>query len=435
MPVLPNGIKIAVECDGDYWHGPDQYQNDISRQKVLERCGWQFFRVRGYEYYSNREKALEPLWKLLSIKEANLEHISVIHQQEEENNAIDGHNLQVPEEEITHEDFLTVEDFYIESEQDKNWESETCFWSSTPKEGYKYAPNKGAWYIRKDNILNEDEKKEENIIRYLNLYLSGTYILTDNEPLNADFIIPIKANQKNGYLLQCYKSGHINKVYVPVLLSRKIGKEYMNGLNKNDELMYLKIIESEKIIGIYFYQKGKKIFKAHLTENISIRDQLHLQGIKVIYNDFEKAEYKIFPLEIFQDIDRLVFQSFTANGKPVDSKYYEKEWSVIHRFSSEEVCSNEPEREMISEKIQSNNVIVYPEIKLNTKVRIKYLDTGKELIVQLVDYQTKGYKASDGIQKININSPLAISIKEKTIGDKVEVGSTNNFIEITDILD
>src|SRR3989338_5636450 len=42
-----------------------QYQNDLMRQKVLERCNWQFFRVRGVEYYSNRKKALEPLWKLL----------------------------------------------------------------------------------------------------------------------------------------------------------------------------------------------------------------------------------------------------------------------------------------------------------------------------------------------------------------------------------
>ncbi|HCU06978.1 MAG TPA: hypothetical protein DIC42_05315, partial [Holosporales bacterium] len=64
--LLPNGIKIAVECDGDKYHGAEQFENDMMRQKVLERCGWQFFRVRGGEYYSNRIKALEPLWKLLS---------------------------------------------------------------------------------------------------------------------------------------------------------------------------------------------------------------------------------------------------------------------------------------------------------------------------------------------------------------------------------
>lgn len=65
VTLLSNGIKIAIECDGDKYHGAEQFTNDLMRQKVLERCGWQFFRVRGGEYYSNRKKALEPLWKLL----------------------------------------------------------------------------------------------------------------------------------------------------------------------------------------------------------------------------------------------------------------------------------------------------------------------------------------------------------------------------------
>jgi len=60
-----DGTKLAIECDGDKWHGPEQYQNDMMRQNVLERCGWQFFRVRGSEYYLSKEKSLKPLWKLL----------------------------------------------------------------------------------------------------------------------------------------------------------------------------------------------------------------------------------------------------------------------------------------------------------------------------------------------------------------------------------
>ena len=63
VTILPNGVKIAIECDGDKFHGPEQLQNDLMRQRTLERCGWQFIRIRGAEYYSNRKKALEPLWK------------------------------------------------------------------------------------------------------------------------------------------------------------------------------------------------------------------------------------------------------------------------------------------------------------------------------------------------------------------------------------
>ena len=34
-------------------------------------------------------------------------------------------------------------------------------------------------------------------------------------------------------------------------------------------------------------EKGERKFKAHLSEKISVRDQLQLQGYKVIYNEFE----------------------------------------------------------------------------------------------------------------------------------------------------
>ncbi|MEQ6389239.1 AAA domain-containing protein [Bacillaceae bacterium S4-13-58] len=57
--------RIAVECDGDEWHGPDRYEHDMNRQRILERCGWNFWRVRGSEYYFNPEQALESLWKTL----------------------------------------------------------------------------------------------------------------------------------------------------------------------------------------------------------------------------------------------------------------------------------------------------------------------------------------------------------------------------------
>ncbi|MBP1971358.1 very-short-patch-repair endonuclease/ribosomal protein L29 [Virgibacillus natechei] len=57
--------RLAVECDGDRWHGLDKWEEDIERQRVLERVGWTFWRIRGSQFYLDREKALEPLWKKL----------------------------------------------------------------------------------------------------------------------------------------------------------------------------------------------------------------------------------------------------------------------------------------------------------------------------------------------------------------------------------
>jgi very-short-patch-repair endonuclease len=54
--------RLAVECDGDQWHGPESYEQDMARQRDLERAGWQFVRVRGGDFYRDPTKALEPLW-------------------------------------------------------------------------------------------------------------------------------------------------------------------------------------------------------------------------------------------------------------------------------------------------------------------------------------------------------------------------------------
>ncbi|MDA3834550.1 MAG: AAA domain-containing protein, partial [Spirochaetales bacterium] len=66
MVIIGGARKLAVECDGDYWHGPEEYEKDLRRQCDLERCDWEFFRVRGSTFYHNPEKALEDLWELLS---------------------------------------------------------------------------------------------------------------------------------------------------------------------------------------------------------------------------------------------------------------------------------------------------------------------------------------------------------------------------------
>lgn len=57
--------RLAVECDGDNWHGADRYEYDMQRQRQLERCGWEFFRVRESVFYANKEDALTGLWWLL----------------------------------------------------------------------------------------------------------------------------------------------------------------------------------------------------------------------------------------------------------------------------------------------------------------------------------------------------------------------------------
>jgi len=51
--------RVAVECDGDRWHGAERYLEDMARQRQLERCGWTFWRIRGSQYYRDPAVAMQ----------------------------------------------------------------------------------------------------------------------------------------------------------------------------------------------------------------------------------------------------------------------------------------------------------------------------------------------------------------------------------------
>jgi very-short-patch-repair endonuclease len=61
--------RLAIECDGDQWHGPEAYQRDLARQRDLERCGWRFFRIRESAFYLDPAAVLNDLWSTLDSLE------------------------------------------------------------------------------------------------------------------------------------------------------------------------------------------------------------------------------------------------------------------------------------------------------------------------------------------------------------------------------
>ncbi|MGQ0799927.1 MAG: AAA domain-containing protein [Pseudomarimonas sp.] len=60
------GRRLAVECDGDRYHGPGQWQDDMTRQRVLERAGWTFWRCFASSFVRRREAVLEDLMLTLA---------------------------------------------------------------------------------------------------------------------------------------------------------------------------------------------------------------------------------------------------------------------------------------------------------------------------------------------------------------------------------
>jgi very-short-patch-repair endonuclease len=53
--------RLAIELDGDKYHGPDRWADDTRRQRSLERLGWTFWRCWGSTWIADREGCLTDL--------------------------------------------------------------------------------------------------------------------------------------------------------------------------------------------------------------------------------------------------------------------------------------------------------------------------------------------------------------------------------------
>jgi very-short-patch-repair endonuclease/DNA polymerase III delta prime subunit len=90
VDLVVGGAKkwLAVECDGEKYHPPEQCQQDLERQMVLERLGWRFVRIRGSQFYRDPDTAMKPL--LEQLEEMEIEKLGP-HQEVESNQL---HELQ-----------------------------------------------------------------------------------------------------------------------------------------------------------------------------------------------------------------------------------------------------------------------------------------------------------------------------------------------------
>ena len=60
------GRRLAIECDGDRFNGPEQWAEDMMRQRILERAGWTFWRCFASSFFMFRERVLADLFSTMS---------------------------------------------------------------------------------------------------------------------------------------------------------------------------------------------------------------------------------------------------------------------------------------------------------------------------------------------------------------------------------
>ena len=61
-----NDARLAIECDGDRYHDASKWEDDMNRQRILERAGWKFWRCFASTFVMNKEDILEDLISTLS---------------------------------------------------------------------------------------------------------------------------------------------------------------------------------------------------------------------------------------------------------------------------------------------------------------------------------------------------------------------------------
>ena len=225
---FPDGTKIAIECDGDKWHGSDKYLDDIMRQKVLERCGWQFFRIRGGEYYSDREKSLKPLWDIFESKLINMK------QEQTEK--------QILEQEI-------VEQFIPDKQVEDSLYSKLC--ESDPIEKKSISPQ----FITDTNLsrlFNQTNllifTNKYNVYKLRNYNFSKIQHIVNNIELEENEIIIYitGTNDYSGFMIFGFENGKVSKILIKSYKTKTQRKRLKNAYNDNSKLIFCDYIRNDK---------------------------------------------------------------------------------------------------------------------------------------------------------------------------------------------
>ncbi len=63
-----NDARLAIECDGDRYHDISRWEDDMNRQRILERAGWKFWRSFASTFVMNREDVVQDLLNTLTAQ-------------------------------------------------------------------------------------------------------------------------------------------------------------------------------------------------------------------------------------------------------------------------------------------------------------------------------------------------------------------------------
>jgi len=102
--------------------------------------------------------------------------------------------------------------------------------------------------------------------------------------------------------------------------------------------------------------------------------------------------------------------------------------------SSQKESDDKETIEALSTKETTQTELFTESIKIGSKVKVKYLNNGKDIRIQILDKEILKSEKSNGIQLVNYRSPLAIALMGKAVGETSKVGNLDNYVEILEII-
>lgn len=103
-----------------------------------------------------------------------------------------------------------------------------------------------------------------------------------------------------------------------------------------------------------------------------------------------------------------------------------KEQSLNKDLSTKQVINSISKRK--------NNEKPKKTIELNSKIQIKYINNDKDLKIQLIEQKTNKPKIVNGIQQVDIMTPLGLALKGKSVGDTVKIGNLDKYVKVLDLI-
>lgn len=58
--------RLAIDCENKTWKGMEKWKEDMERINQLERVGWEFVKIRGFQFYRNPNEAMKDVWEKLN---------------------------------------------------------------------------------------------------------------------------------------------------------------------------------------------------------------------------------------------------------------------------------------------------------------------------------------------------------------------------------